>query len=120
MVAAVRRAASGRRHPAAAHAAGDAVDGSPRWPSAVPGGAASASTGGFRHKTCGVWIGAKAIASTSTSVRTSVDLQEHVADAQGRALVAGDDDLDFRHAGHCLGMTTDAATGLSGAVRRSN
>jgi hypothetical protein len=37
----------------------------------------------------------------------SVDLQEHVADAQGRALVMGDDDLDLLHAGHCREMTTD-------------
>ena len=29
-----------------------------------------------------------------------VDLQEHVADAQGRALGMGDDDLDLIHAGH--------------------
>ena len=39
----------------------------------------------------------------------SVDLQEHVADAQGRALVVGDDDLDL-HVGHYRGMTTDVAT----------
>ena len=32
-------------------------------------GAATASTGGFRHKTSGVGTGAMAIASTSTSVR---------------------------------------------------
>jgi hypothetical protein len=36
----------------------------------------------------------------------SVDLQEHVTDAQGRALVMGDDDLDLLHAGHYRGMTT--------------
>jgi hypothetical protein len=30
----------------------------------------------------------------------SVDLQEHVADAQGRALVMGDDNLDLLHVGH--------------------
>ena len=35
---------------------------------ALPG-TASASTGGFRHRTSGVGIGAIAIASTSTSVR---------------------------------------------------
>ena len=58
-----------RAAPAAAHAVGDAVDGSPRWPSAIPGTAASASTGGFRHRTFGVGTGAIAIASTSTSVR---------------------------------------------------
>ena len=55
--------------PAAAHTAGEEVDGSPRRPSALPGRAASASTGGFRQRTSGVGIGAMAIASTSTSVR---------------------------------------------------
>ena len=30
----------------------------------------------------------------------SVDLQEHVADAQRRAIAMGDDDLDLLHAGH--------------------
>ena len=50
-------------------AADDAVDGSPRRPSADPGRAASASTGGFRHRTSGVGTGAIVIASTSTSVR---------------------------------------------------
>jgi hypothetical protein len=30
----------------------------------------------------------------------SVDLQEHVADAQGHALVMGDDNLDLLHVGH--------------------
>ena len=29
-----------------------------------------------------------------------VDLQEHVTDAQGRALAMGDDDLDLLHVGH--------------------
>ena len=55
--------------PAAAHAAGDAVDGSPRRPSAFPGTAAIASTGGLRHRTSGVGTGARAIASTSMSMR---------------------------------------------------
>ena len=32
-----------------------------------------------------------------------VDLQEHVAGAQGRALVMGDDDLDLLHVGHHRG-----------------
>ena len=32
-----------------------------------------------------------------------VDLQEHVTDAQGRALVMGDDDLDLLHVGHYRG-----------------
>jgi hypothetical protein len=48
----------------------------------------------------------------------SVDLQEHAADAQGRALVVGDDDLDLLHTGHCRGMATDVATGLSRATAR--
>jgi len=42
----------------------------------------------------------------------SVHLQEHVADAHGRALAMGDDDLDLLHAGHHCGMTTDVANGL--------
>ena len=33
----------------------------------------------------------------------SVDLQEHVTDAQRHALMMGDDDLDLRHAGHYRG-----------------
>ena len=53
--------------PAAAHAAGDAADGSPRRPSALPGTAAIASTGGSRQRIAGVGIGAMAIARTSTS-----------------------------------------------------
>jgi len=32
-----------------------------------------------------------------------VDLQEHVADAQRRALAMGDDDLDLLHIGHYPG-----------------
>jgi len=32
-----------------------------------------------------------------------VDLQEHVIDAQGRALVMGDDDLDLLYVGHHRG-----------------
>jgi len=38
-----------------------------------------------------------------------VDLQEHVADAQGRALVMGDDNLDLLHFSHHRGITTDVA-----------
>ena len=57
-----------RHEQVAAHAADDAVDGSPRRPSAVPGSAASASTGGVRHRISGVGTGAIAIASTSTSM----------------------------------------------------
>jgi hypothetical protein len=49
----------------AAPGPGRLIGGSPRRPSAVPG---RASTGGFRHNTSGVGIGAIAIASTSTSV----------------------------------------------------
>jgi hypothetical protein len=33
----------------------------------------------------------------------SVDLQEHVTDAQGGTLVMGDDDLDLLHLGHYRG-----------------
>jgi hypothetical protein len=47
----------------------------------------------------------------------SVDFQEHVADAQGRALVMGDHDLDLLHAGHCRGMLADVATGLFATAR---
>ena len=36
-----------------------------------------------------------------------VDLQKDIADAQGRALVVGDDDLDLLHVGQYRGMTTD-------------
>jgi hypothetical protein len=32
--------------------------------------------------------------------RVAVDLQEHVADAQRRALAAGDDDFNLFHTGH--------------------
>ena len=55
--------------PAAAHAAGDAVEGSQRWPTASPGRAASASAGGLFHRIFGVGIGTIDIAPTSTSVR---------------------------------------------------
>ena len=37
----------------------------------------------------------------------SVDLQEHVADAQRRALAMGDDDLDLLHVGHYRGEEND-------------
>jgi hypothetical protein len=47
-----------------------------------------------------------------------VDLQEHVAEAQRRALGMGDDDLDLLHAGHYRRMTTDAAPDLSRATAR--
>jgi hypothetical protein len=30
----------------------------------------------------------------------NIDLQEHITDTQGRALVMGDDDLDLLHVGH--------------------
>jgi hypothetical protein len=48
----------------------------------------------------------------------TVDLQEHVTDAQGRALAMGDDDLDLFQAGQYRGMTTDVAPGLSRATAR--
>ena len=60
-----------------------------------------------------------AMAPAPTSVRLiSVDLQEHVAEAQGRALGMGDADLEVVHAGHYRGMTTDAAPHLSRATAR--
>ena len=91
--------------PAAAHAAEDAVDGSPRWPSAVPGSSGEREHGRLppqdlrgrdrrhRHR-LDLDVGAGLI---------GVDLQEHVADAQGRALAMGDDDLDLLHVGHHRG-----------------
>jgi len=48
----------------------------------------------------------------------SVDLQEHGADAQGRALTMGDDDLDLFHAGQCHPMTAGLAPGLSPVAAR--
>src|SRR6185437_2131930 len=45
--------------------------------------------------------------------RISVDLQEHVADAQGRTLGMSNDDLDLVHVGHRRGMIAELATGLS-------
>ena len=39
----------------------------------------------------------------------SVDLQEHVADAQRRALAMGDDDLDLLHVDQYRGLTTEVA-----------
>jgi hypothetical protein len=48
----------------------------------------------------------------------SVDLQEHVAYAQGRALAMGDDDLDLFHAGEYRGMTAGVAPGLPRATTR--
>ena len=47
-----------------------------------------------------------------------VDLQEHVADTQGRPFVMGDDDLDLFHIGDYRGMTTDVAPGLSAPTPR--
>lgn len=48
----------------------------------------------------------------------SVDLQEHVTDAQGRALAIGDDDLDFHHVGRYHGMITEVATRRMRATSR--
>jgi hypothetical protein len=56
-------------------------------------------------------FGIRCLLSTGALRLISVDFHEHVADAQGRALVVGDDDLDLLHTGHCRGMTTDVATG---------
>jgi len=41
-----------------------------------------------------------------------IDLQEHVADAHGRALVMGHDDLNLVHIGHHRQMATQVANGL--------
>ena len=102
MMAVVRRGILRAAAPAAAHAAGDAVDGSPRRPSAVPRSAASASTGGFRQRISGVGTGARRHRlDLDVGARlVTVDLQEHVADPHGRALVMGNDDLDLIHVGH--------------------
>ena len=72
----------------------------PKWPDAVPGRAASASTGGFRHRTSesGRRHGHRADLDVGTRL-IRVDLQEDVADAQSRALVVGDDDLNLCHVG---------------------
>jgi hypothetical protein len=48
----------------------------------------------------------------------SVDLQEHVADAQGHALVMGDDDLDLFHVGYFRGYDHRRHPGLSCATAR--
>jgi hypothetical protein len=86
--------------------------------SCVPPTAASASTGGFRHGTSGVGIGAIAIASDLLCARLiNPELKEHLADAQGRAPVM-DDDLDLLRAGHYHGMTTDVAPDLSRTTAR--
>ena len=84
----------------------------------MPGRAASASTGGLppqdlrsrdrRHShRLDLDVSARLI---------SVDLQEHVTDAQGRALVMGDDDLDLLHVGHYRGRTTDSTASNAHAV----
>ena len=109
MAAAARRAASGAAAPAAAHAA--AGRSTARRGGRVPslGRRRARARAACAHRTSGVEdrrhghrldldVGARLI---------SVDLQEHVADAQGRALVMGDDDLDLLHVGHYRGMTTD-------------
>jgi hypothetical protein len=92
--------------PAAAHAADDAIDGSPRRPSAVPGRGAEGEHGRLppqdlrsrdrRHRH-------RLDLDVDTRL-INVDLQEHVADAQRRALAMGDDDLDLVHVGHYRGV----------------
>ena len=49
----------------------------------------------------------------------SVDLQEHVTDAQGRALAMGNDDLHFVHVRNYPGMQSDRPMS-SGRYRRSS
>jgi hypothetical protein len=74
----------------------------------------------LRHRTSGVGIGGQGHRlDLDVGARLiGVDLQEHVADAQGRALVVGGDDLDLIHAGQYRGVTTGVATGLSPAAAR--
>ena len=98
MAAVARRAAVVRRL-VAAHAADDAVDGSPRRPSAVPGGRRARARGlppqdlrsqDRRHgHRLDLDVGARLVMS----------IFRYVADAQGRPLVMGDDDLDLVHVG---------------------
>ena len=92
--------------PAAAHAADDAVDGSPRRPSAIPGEGGEREHGRLppqdlrgrdrrhRHR-LDLDVDARLI---------GVDLQEYVTDTERRALAMGDDDLDLVHAGHYRGV----------------
>ena len=77
-------------------------------PSAFPRTAASASAGGFRHRTSGVGTGAHRhrLELDVGAPLISVDLQEHVADAQRHAIVVGKDDLDLIHIRH-LHLTVD-------------
>ena len=104
--------------PAAAHAAGDAVDGSPRAAECRPWEGGEREYGRLppqdlrgrdrRHSHClDLDVGARLI---------SVDLQEHLADAQGRALVVGYNDLDVFHGCHCRDMTIEVSSGLSRAT----
>ena len=108
--------------PAAAHAADDAVDGSPRWPSAAPGRAASASAGGLRHRSAGSGDRSQAhrLDLDIEASLISVDLHEHIADAQGRPFVMGDDDFhllsrgepDPVHVRHHRSRTGDVVEGF--------
>jgi hypothetical protein len=100
--------------PAAAHAAGEAVDGSPRRPSAVPGAAAIASTGGFvpqdlrgRDRRQGHRLDLDVDARL-----IGVHLQEHIADGQGRALGMGDDNFDLIHGRPNIPGMTVCVTGF--------
>jgi len=87
--------------PAAAHAADDAVDGSPTRPSAVPPKGGEREHGRFppEHVRSGDRHHGHRGDLTLGARRVGVDLQEHVADAQRRALAVGDDDLDLWHVG---------------------
>ena len=72
-----------------------------------------ARTGGLRHRTSGVGTGRQPLRlDFDIDARLmAVDLQEHVTDAQGRALAMGDDDRDLFHAGHYRGSISNAAAG---------
>src|SRR6185437_13633234 len=104
MAAAARRAASGRRHRprpmpppvrSTARRGGRVPSLGGRRPRAPTASATRPPEWRWRHgHRLDLDVGAPLI---------SVDLQEHVADAQGRAFVVGDDDLDLLHVGQYRG-----------------
>ena len=120
--AAARRAASVRRHPPRP------TPPTRRW--TAPRGGRVPSRGGRRGR-------ARAASATGPRGRDrrqrhrldldvgarliGVDLQEHVADAQRRALAMGDDDLDLVHVGHYRGARSLAEReGVGGDGGESN
>jgi len=83
-----------------------------RRPRAVPGRAASASTGCLRQSNSGVGIGAIVIALTSCRCASGQRRSSGTPRRHGwsRALVMGDDDLDLLHVGQCRERTTMSPT----------